>query len=236
VILAAGHFLFRHRNALFPCAVALAFVPGPMLFADPLAAAAVGALVALSGQLVRAATIGLEYIVRGGQDGKVHADNLVTGGIFAHCRNPLYVGNLVIITGVAAASNSMVALALAPPLFVAAYYCIVRAEEDYLARRFGEEYRRYRERTPRFAIRVAGLARTLRATRFHWRRLVVKEYSTPFAWILGIALLASVNLVRLRGLEQSAAPLAGIAAVVMSYFAIGMVARTLKKRRLLVGD
>jgi protein-S-isoprenylcysteine O-methyltransferase Ste14 len=139
VIVEAGSFLFRHRNALFPCAVVLAFVPGPLLFADPLRAAGLGALVALAGQLVRAATIGLEYIVRGGRDGRVHADDLVTGGVFAHCRNPLYLGNLVIIAGVALASNSAVALALAPAVFAFAYYCIVRAEEDYLLLRFGDD-------------------------------------------------------------------------------------------------
>jgi protein-S-isoprenylcysteine O-methyltransferase Ste14 len=236
VILQAGHFLFRHRNALFPCAVVLAFVPGPILFADPLVAAGLGMLVAFAGQLVRAATIGLEYIVRGGRDGRVHADDLVTGGVFAHCRNPLYVGNLVIITGVAVASDSLVALALAPVVFAFAYYCIVRAEEDFLERRFGAGYRRYCEATPRFAVRLRGLATTLRASRFHWRRLVVKEYSTAFAWILGISILASANLVRLRGLAQSKPQLLGIAALVSAAFAAGMVARTLKKRRLLVGD
>jgi protein-S-isoprenylcysteine O-methyltransferase Ste14 len=236
VILDAGHFFFRHRNALFPCAVVLAFAPGPLVFADPLDAAGLGVLLALAGQALRAATIGLDYIVRGGQNGCVHADELVTGGLFAHCRNPLYVANLIIITGVAFASDSAVALVLAPVLFAFAYYCIVRAEEDFLARRFGEAYRRYCEATPRFAVRLAGLAATLRGSRFHWRRLVVKEYSTPFAWILGISILASVNLVRLHGFEQSTARLSAIAAVVVSYFAIGMVARTLKKKRLLVGD
>jgi protein-S-isoprenylcysteine O-methyltransferase Ste14 len=121
VILEAGHFFFRHRNALFPCAVVLAFVPGPLVFADPLDAAALGVLLALAGQALRAATIGLDYIVRGGQNGRVHADELVTGGLFAHCRNPLYVANLIIITGVALASDSAVALVLAPGLFAFAY-------------------------------------------------------------------------------------------------------------------
>ena len=44
-------------------------------------------------------TIGYEYIVRGGRQGKVYAEDLVQGGVFAHSRNPLYLGNLLIIVG-----------------------------------------------------------------------------------------------------------------------------------------
>ena len=38
-----GRFLFRHRNVLFPSAIALTFVPGPEVFSAPLFAAALGA-------------------------------------------------------------------------------------------------------------------------------------------------------------------------------------------------
>ena len=45
-----------------------------------------GALVSMSGQLLRVLVIGLVYITRGGQDRRVWANALVDGGMFGHCR------------------------------------------------------------------------------------------------------------------------------------------------------
>jgi protein-S-isoprenylcysteine O-methyltransferase Ste14 len=233
---AIGRFFFRYRNALFPCAIALALLPGPDTFASPLVAALLGALVALAGQSIRILTIGLDYIVRGGRGGKVYADQLVTGGLFAHCRNPLYLGNLTIILGLAVASNSLAALVAAPPLFLFAYHCIIRAEEEFLLGKFGDEYRAYCRSTPRLGVRFAGLAGTVRAMQFHWRRVVVKEYGTPVAWIIGIVVLATINLAARPGLQQSQAPILGLAGVVGVAVAAWLFVRYLKKTRRLVGD
>jgi protein-S-isoprenylcysteine O-methyltransferase Ste14 len=236
MIVALGRFLFRYRNALFPCAIALDFVPGPETFSSPLAAALAGALVALAGQAVRGLTVGLDYIVRGGRGGKVYADDLVTGGLFAHCRNPLYVGNLLMITGLAVAADSLVALVVAPPLFLFAYHCIVSAEEEFLLGKFGDEYRRYCERTPRFGVRWSGLAQTIGSRQFHWRRLVVKEYGTMFAFFTGILVLASLNLVEQRGFEGARVSLASLAAVFGGGALVWLSTWYLKKTRRLVGD
>src|SRR6185295_19248290 len=115
-MVAIGNFLFRYRNALFPLTAILLLLPGPDLFDDPLQAAMLGALVAALGQLVRALTIGLDYIVRGGRQGKVYAERLVISGIYAHTRNPMYVGNITIVAGLALASNSWPTLLVALPL------------------------------------------------------------------------------------------------------------------------
>ena len=56
-------------------------------------------LIAMSGLAVRGVVIGLAYIKRGGLNKKVYAANLVTEGMFSVCRNPLYVGNMLIYTG-----------------------------------------------------------------------------------------------------------------------------------------
>ena len=55
-----------------------------------------GIAIAACGQLLRAAVIGLEYLKRGGVNKQPHVDRLVTGGMFAHGRNPLRVGNVLI--------------------------------------------------------------------------------------------------------------------------------------------
>jgi protein-S-isoprenylcysteine O-methyltransferase Ste14 len=149
----------------------------------------VGVGVALCGQTLRAAVIGYEYIRRGGKDGKAYADTLVTGGLFAHARNPLYVGNLVLLLGLLIIFNSPGAYLVVFPLAVFFYAAIVAAEEAYLRERFGEPYEEYCRRVPRWIPDLRGLRETVSGLGFNWRRLVRKEYGSAYAWILAAVLL-----------------------------------------------
>src|SRR5262249_38491563 len=155
-----------------PIACVLLFLPGPDPFPDALQATAVGAAIAALGQLVRGATIGLRYVVRGGRDRRVYAEDLVTDGIYAHTRNPMYLGNLLIMSGLAIASNSWATIAVAVPLGIFMYASIVAAEEDYLQQRFGAAFTAYCSDVPRWMPRLSGLAATLGSMQFRWRRLV----------------------------------------------------------------
>lgn len=184
-----GHFLFRYRNALFPCAFALVLLPGRHLFADPLAALGVGALLAAVGEAGRILTIGLEYIVRGGRNRRVYARDPVTEGLYAHCRNPMYVGNLLLLAGIAVASNSWTCLAVAVPLFAFFYMSIVAAEEDFLRGKSGAAYDACASDVPRWPAQLRGLGTTLSSATFHWRRVLVKEYGTACALVGGFCLL-----------------------------------------------
>ena len=185
-MLALGNFFFKRRNALFPLALVLLLLPSPRLFADWRIAAVVGTGMVLFGQLLRAATVGLVYIIRGGRNREVYAADLVTEGMFAHCRNPLYVGNYVGILGALVVSNSVVAVAVGSVFFLIAYLSIVRAEEHFLAGKFADEYTEYCRRVPRFGLKLEGLGETFAASRFNWQRLVVKEYGTMIISLAGV--------------------------------------------------
>jgi protein-S-isoprenylcysteine O-methyltransferase Ste14 len=179
----AGHVLFRYRNALFPVACVLLLLPDPDPdpFPNLWTAVIVGAVLAFVGQVVRAATIGLRYVVRGGRGRRVYADDLVTEGIYAHTRNPMYLGNLLIAAGLAVASNSWITIGIAVPLGVFMYASIISAEEDYLRTRFGAAFDAYCRDVPRWFPRLAGLGRTLASMQFHWRRLLVMNTAPPSA-------------------------------------------------------
>ncbi len=75
---------------------------------------------------------------------------LVSGGVYARLRNPMYVGLVLILAGLAIflASDWMLVLTilLAPVL----HFGVVRREERYLATKFGAPYRRYLEDVPRY--------------------------------------------------------------------------------------
>ncbi len=66
-----GDFFFRYRNALFPFVFALLFFEGTWPICNKEIVETwemvVGILVALSGQTLRALTVGLAYIKRGGK-------------------------------------------------------------------------------------------------------------------------------------------------------------------------
>lgn len=201
-----GNFFFHYRNGLFPLVYLLLLPKSPPLLTSFKLAAITGLFVAATGQTVRAVTIGLDYIRRGGKNRQVYADRLVQGGIFAHCRNPLYVGNYLVILGVGLASNSILFLGVALPFFAFAYWAIVAAEEDYLRTKYGAEYDAYRARVNRFVPRLAGLSRTFREMEFNWRRLVSAEYGSAFIWTLAMTLVGLKNI-WLAGAYRSDSPL-----------------------------
>lgn len=188
--IALGNFLFHVRNGLFPLLVPLALLPGRPLVPAPLRALLAGFVISGTGQAIRVATIGLRYIIRGGRNRRIYAEDLVTDGLYAHSRNPMYVGNILIMTGIAVASDSWTTVAITMPLFLLIYFAITAAEEDFLRRRFGAPFEAYCRAVPRFLPRLAGLGTTLRSMSFRWRRVLVKEYGTPFGWLSILCLLA----------------------------------------------
>jgi protein-S-isoprenylcysteine O-methyltransferase Ste14 len=193
-VVALGNLLFSHRNKIFPIFYLLLFTPAPLLTERRTTILIVGFLIGAVGQTVRVATVGLKYIIRGGRRRRVYAEDLVTDGIFAHCRNPLYVGNILILLGLGVMANSLLFLVVAAPLFVFMYAAIVRAEEDYLGRRFGDAFRRYTEDVNRWIPSLRGLGETFASMKFAWARVLIREYTTTYIWLTGSVLLAMKSL------------------------------------------
>jgi len=68
---------------------------------------------------------------------------IVTTGVFAVSRNPLYLGGVCVLVGIALAVNLPWVLVLLLPALIACHYVLITPEERYLAVKFGEEYARY---------------------------------------------------------------------------------------------
>jgi protein-S-isoprenylcysteine O-methyltransferase Ste14 len=75
---------------------------------------------------------------------------LVTTGIHARSRNPIYVGMSLLYVGIGLAACSPWVLILALPLAATMRYGVVAREEAYLERRFGDAYRDYKARVRRW--------------------------------------------------------------------------------------
>lgn len=192
-----GNFFFKYRNWLFIIFYALLFVPNvPQLFTEKnfgpnyyLYPLIIGLVITVAGQAIRGATIGLAYIIRGGKNKKVYAEDLVTTGIFSHCRNPLYVGNILMLAGVGVLSNSLLYVVIMIPFFLFVYQAIVLAEENFLRNKFGEQFNNYCVNVNRWVPRLSGLSKTFSGMRFNWKRYINKEHTTTFIWLCGIVLL-----------------------------------------------
>jgi protein-S-isoprenylcysteine O-methyltransferase Ste14 len=195
-MISIGNFFFKYRNVLFIFLYLALFIPSPDIFRPEqlgekyyLWPIVLGLVVTITGQAIRGATIGLAYIIRGGKDKKVYAEELVTQGIFNHCRNPLYVGNILMLVGVGILSNSLLYMAVLIPLFLFIYQAIVLAEENFLRGKFGASFDAYCARVNRWVINPSGLGETFQSMEFKPKRWILKEYNTQFVWLAGITLI-----------------------------------------------
>ena len=122
---------------------------------------------------------------------------LATGGPYAHTRNPLYVGSLLMALGaVVAAASPWVTLAVAVYL-LAFYPSVVREEAKFLAEKFGPDYAAWARDVPPFLPRITPAGP--RASRFDWARVRAnREWRTALS--LPVIILLLVVRWRLAGL------------------------------------
>jgi protein-S-isoprenylcysteine O-methyltransferase Ste14 len=229
-LVSAGAFAFKYRGYLLPVAVILFILPSPTLFADPAFAGLLGFLVALVGQAARVVTIGLAYIIRGGKDHKVYAEQLVTDGLYSHVRNPMYVGNFFLLLGLAIATNSWLFTLVGIPLSLAMHKAIVAAEENFLRNKFGAQFDAYCARVPRWVPRLAGLGKTVSGMQFDWRRVVMKEYRAGFDWFSATALVVLVNLYRSGLLDDDEGLTALMVLIIVARVVLWFASRQMNKR------
>lgn len=120
----------------------VAWEPGPWRWA--------GLAVAVVGLVLMAWSIMHQF--RRGTDpnpyGKTSA--LVTDGPYAFSRNPIYLADIIIQTGVGALFALEWALLLLPVTWFGLWILVIRNEERYLADAFGDEYADYRQRVRRW--------------------------------------------------------------------------------------
>jgi len=84
-------------------------------------------------------------------------EELATTGPYAYCRNPLYLGSIIIAIGFAIAARDLwVGLGIVI-LFTLIYVPVIRSEEAFLRGRFAE-FDDYAQRVPRLVPRTLWLA------------------------------------------------------------------------------
>jgi protein-S-isoprenylcysteine O-methyltransferase Ste14 len=110
----------------------------------------IGILVALAGIALAAA--GRRTMVKHGTNVNPTqpTTTIVGSGPFRFTRNPLYVGLTLLYTGLSLLLNTWWSLLLLVPVWAVMHFAVVRREEAYLQRKFGQAYLAYRARVRRY--------------------------------------------------------------------------------------
>jgi protein-S-isoprenylcysteine O-methyltransferase Ste14 len=240
-LVSLGNFFFKTRDALFPIVLIglITLSTSSIPHGNPAQARLfdwVGFGIAALGQILRIAVVGYRYIVRGGRNREVYAEGLVTTGFFTLSRNPLYVGNLLILFGLHLIWHSTLMLAIGIPFFLLGYRAIVAAEEAYLGRQYGAEYAAYCARTRRWWPRLSGVRAATAGMTFNWRRVILKEYGSAAYWIAGAALLMGLKARRYAAMEGTTFSWWPYGTAIALVAVLWGVARWLKKSKRLRED
>ncbi|RMG65678.1 MAG: DUF1295 domain-containing protein [Calditrichaeota bacterium] len=183
---AQGHRLFRWRGQL-PFVLAPLFLlalretvqagrfPGPVYQGFCLS-------VAFLGLVVRALTVGFVPPGTSGRNTRSQvAETLNTTGMYSLCRHPLYLGNFLVLLGMALFTARWWAVVISALAFWLYYERIMLAEEDFLRKKFGEAFTAWARRTPAFWPRWRNWRPPSRA--FSLRKLLRREYTGLLVYV-----------------------------------------------------
>jgi len=184
-----GGWLFRQRTWLpLPLVAALLLIPAP---SDAPGASLwiIGALVVAAGEAIR-----LWAVHHIGAISRTRSDRLgplIASGPFAHVRNPLYVGNILLWTGFALSAQLAWFAPIVVILLALEYHAIIRWEERLLSERIGEPYAQYMSAVPRWFPTFAPSTRPAAppSSTFSWRQTLFSERGTLIAIGAGFLLL-----------------------------------------------
>lgn len=234
LLIPVGNFFFKWRDKIFPLVMLLLLIvlpaQGTVFGIDENLLDIAGILALLAGEALRIGVVGLKYIKRGGLDKKVYADDLVTGGFFTVCRNPLYVGNILIAVGALLMHAQPVLMVAGIVFTLFVYVAIIAAEENFLRGKFGPGYDAYCADVNRWLPNLVRLPAASAGMVFNVNRVVAKEYST----VAGVAGAIAVLLAREAYVASGVVPVAAWVALA-AIVALTLGVRAAKKAGKLKG-
>lgn len=232
IMIKIGDFLFKYRNHVFPLYILglfLIFMPPTYFLGASSIQTTIAVIVAFAGLAMRGIVIGLAYIKRGGLNKKVYAENLVTEGMFSLCRNPLYVGNMLIYAGEFLMFGNFTCFIIGTLSFWFIYECIIATEENYLKNKFGDAYKEYCKDVPRWIPKFGRFKSATEGMKFNWKKVVVKDYSTIFSTTVVLIAVKIWDLVANSGYSQNETAIRNLGIIILLMGVASLGVRVLKK-------
>ena len=176
ILISLGNFFFKNRSflPLFLFVLLPFFIQKEHIYEDNIFFTSV--LLCFLGSIIRIITIGYSIEGTSGRNRKEQvAEYLNVTGMYSICRNPLYIGNLFVWSGLAVFTHSIMFLSIIVIFFLIFYYPIVYVEEKFLKNRFGDKYINWKNKVPRFQFAFWYFKKS--DSEFNLRRCFRNEYS-----------------------------------------------------------
>jgi len=217
-------FIFTYRGALAP----LAFLPVviPIASTQRLYGYIVGASLIILGISIR--VLGVRSI---GGRARVHsagARQIITWGIYGHTRNPLYVGNSLVIGGVASLFFSPLSTPFVLLYLLCLYTMIAMYEEKCLLEQFGPSFSQYMKNVPRWLFRLSRYPDSVKDIEFTPWSVVFKRERYFISCNLALIIISFFGFT--DGLQRYSIPVAAAIVLITIYLFLRIGLKLHKKR------
>ncbi|OFX86571.1 MAG: hypothetical protein A2W99_15660 [Bacteroidetes bacterium GWF2_33_16] len=188
-----GNWFFKYRSylpvVLYPLATLVIYLEARQDFAfSGIKWSIFCLLISLIGLVIRILVIGfMPKGTSGRNTSKQVAEVLNTKGIYSVVRHPLYLGNFLMWFGIILFVNNFWFTAVCILLFWLYYERIMFAEEQFLKRKFGDQYLEWSLHTPPFFPKFSGWENA--DLEFSFKNVLKREYNGLFAIGISFAYL-----------------------------------------------
>jgi protein-S-isoprenylcysteine O-methyltransferase Ste14 len=191
-----GEFLFRHRSylPLLTAPLVIAALLDPQ-YSHPLFIGFSGGLwkticicISFAGLGVRSLVAGYVPLGTSGRNTERQvATSLNTKGMYSLVRNPLYLGNFLIILGLLLFAQVWWFALAGIAIFWIFYERIIFTEEEFLRQKFGAAYVEWTMKTPVFIPKLSGWQKP--ELPYAWKIVLRREHSTQFGMVSALTVL-----------------------------------------------
>ena len=184
-----GDFLFKHRS----------FTPIPLiiiviLFFRPIECGKFnlilnlcGLMISIVGEIVRVLGVGFSFSGTSGRENYLRADNLNMTGIYSIVRNPLYIGNVLIYSGMLVVFSNLFAISIFSIFIILQYYFIIFSEEDYLMEKYGKDIALYFKNVSRIVPNFKNYKKPI--LKFSLKKVIFNENDSIFNILMMFVLI-----------------------------------------------
>ena len=175
-----GNFLFKNRSFTpIPLIILIFIFLKPSYYGQLTPYISIAGLIfIIVGEGIRIISVGYSFPGTSGRESYLRADDLNTSGIYSTVRNPLYIGNILIYTGLLITYSNLVALISFDIILSIQYFFIINYEEGFLKEKFGEKYLEYCKSSGRIIPKFSSFKKP--DYRFNLLRVVFSENDSIF--------------------------------------------------------
>lgn len=175
-------------------------------------------LVGLLGQGVRILVAGFVPKDTSGRNTREQkASRLNTSGIYSTCRNPLYLGNFLMMLSPVILVGNWIFILCFCLCFYLYYERIIYAEEAFLSEKFKDEYIAWADSTPCFIPSFKNYVKS--DLRFSFKSMLKREYHSLFGLATSLFLVNYIIIILMFGFSHLPAP----SYIILGFFIISLV-------------